>query len=360
MDLNVAGTDHGWVGSFSCLLSAVGFGLMAIFAKLAYGAGVSVEALLVVRFGLAGIILLAVSSATGAWHGMSRRTVLAALAMGACGYAVQAGLYLAAVSQVDASQVALVFSIYPVLVMGAAISIGRDRASTRRLVALVIALAGIVCVLGGPGAASFRAVGALLGLGSALVYTCYILVGDRVVTEAPPVPLTALVCVGAFASCTVVGLAGGGVSLTFGATGWSWLVVLVLVSTVGAILLFFAGLARVGPTLASLLSIVEPVVTVAAAAAVFGERLSGAQYVGGALVLVAVVLVQLPARPGSSLRHRRGVGLLPSGGQPGEGGPHEGDGLGLVVSEALEVRRHPVARDLELLVGEVHDVHTRP
>src|SRR5262249_30572045 len=133
-------------------------------------------------------------------------------------------------------------------------------------------------------------------LGSAMVYTCYILVGDRVVADAPPVPLTALVCTGAFVSCTTFTIVREGTSLAITRAGWSWLVVLVLVCTVGAILLFFAGLSRVGPTLASLLSIVEPVVTVVSAALVFGERLSPAQYAGGALVLAAVVLVQLPGR----------------------------------------------------------------
>src|SRR5689334_8643464 len=137
MDLNGSGRDHGVVGAISCLLSAVGFGLMAVFAKLAYGEGVSVNALLTVRFGTAGALLLVVASASGALRGLPRRTVLAALGMGAFGYAAQAGLYLVAVSRVDASQVALVFCVYPVLVMAAAIAIGRERASARRSVALV-------------------------------------------------------------------------------------------------------------------------------------------------------------------------------------------------------------------------------
>lgn len=282
------------VGGLLCVLSAVGFGLMAIFAKLAYAEGVSVDELIMVRFGMAGAILLAVCLATGALRGMRRSTVLAALAMGAFGYAAQAGLYLAAVSRVDASQVALVFSTYPVLVMAGAIAIGRDRLTTRGLVALLIASAGIVFVLDGASSGRFDLGGAVLSFGSALVYTCYILIGDRVVADARPLPLTALVCVGGFTSTTLARLAGGHVTLDINAAGWFWLVMLVLVSTVGAILLFFAGLARVGPSRAALLSIVEPVVTVMAAAAVFGEQLTGVQMLGGLLVLAAVALVQWP------------------------------------------------------------------
>jgi drug/metabolite transporter (DMT)-like permease len=73
------------------------------------------------------------------------------------------------------------------------------------------------------------------------------------------------------------------------AAGWGWLLCLAAVSTVTAISLFFAGLERVGPTLAAILSTVEPLVTVLLALIVLGERLGAIQLLGGALVLAAVV-----------------------------------------------------------------------
>jgi drug/metabolite transporter (DMT)-like permease len=76
--------------------------------------------------------------------------------------------------------------------------------------------------------------------------------------------------------------------------GFAWLGGLALVSTVGAIALFFAGLRRVGPTAASILSTLEPVVTVALAFVVFGESLGPVQLAGGALVLLAVLAVPAP------------------------------------------------------------------
>ncbi len=76
------------------------------------------------------------------------------------------------------------------------------------------------------------------------------------------------------------------------AAGWGWIACLAVVSTVGAIGLFFAGLRRVGPTTASILSTVEPLVTVVLAFAVFGEALGPVQLAGGALVLAAVLALQ--------------------------------------------------------------------
>jgi drug/metabolite transporter (DMT)-like permease len=109
--------------------------------------------------------------------------------------------------------------------------------------------------------------------------------------------LSTLVCTGAAVTLTLAGLVGGGLSpggVT--ATGWAWLACLAVVSTVGAISLFFAGLRRVGPSAASILSTIEPVVTVALAFVVFGESLGTAQLVGGVLVLSAVVAVRAPLR----------------------------------------------------------------
>ena len=288
------------MGPLLCILSAAGFGAMAIFGKLAYEEGVGVGDLLLVRFSMAAAALLAIALARGAVRGLPRRAVLVSLAMGAIGYATQSGLFFSALERMDASLLALILYTYPVLVCAAAVAIGRERASARRIGALLVASAGVVLVLAGAASGSFDALGAAMGFGAALAYTTYILVGDRVVSGAPLLALAALVCTGAATSFWIAGLLRGGPDLSFSAAGWGWIGAIALVSTVGAILTFFAGLARVGPSAAAILSVFEPVVTVALAAAVFGESLAVVQLVGGALVLAAVVVMQAPALPARS------------------------------------------------------------
>ncbi|MFF1818582.1 DMT family transporter [Kribbella sp. NPDC058245] len=289
------------VGALFCLLSAAAFGAMAVFGKLSYDEGVSVDALLLVRFGLAGLVLLTIALARGAFRGIPRRSVLTSLGMGVFGYAAQAGLYFSALTRIDASLVALLLYLYPILVMVGAIVLGRERASRRRMWALGMALAGIGLVLSGASSGRFNLTGALLAMSAAVVYTCYILVGDRTTAAVPPLALASLVCIGAFGTFLIAAVVRGsdGPLAELGSiqpTGWLWLATLSLVSTVAAILLFFAGMARVGPSVASILSILEPVVTVAAAALVFHEHLSPLQGVGGAVVLAAVLIVQWPTR----------------------------------------------------------------
>jgi drug/metabolite transporter (DMT)-like permease len=214
------------VGPLLCLLSAAGFGAMAIFGKLAYDAG----DLLLVRFALAAALLLAVAAATGALRGLPRRSVLAGLGMGAIGYATQSGLYFDALERMDASLLALIPYVYPALVLIGAVALGRERASVRRVAALLIALAGTALVLAGAASGSLDALGTAMGFGAALAYTVYILTGDRVGVGVPPVALAAFVCLGATCTFALASVVRGGPELGFGADGWGWVGALVVVA----------------------------------------------------------------------------------------------------------------------------------
>ena len=288
------------VGVIYCLASAAAFGAMAIFGKLAYDEGSTVGTLLATRFVVAATILWAFALCSGSGRALRRlapRDVAIALALGALGYGAQAGAYFAALNRLDASLLSLVLYTYPVLVTVAAIALGRESASWRTAGALVLASTGLVLVLAGAASGELDAAGIMLALGAAAVYTTYILTSQGVATRLGALPLSTLVCSGAAISLTAGALAVGDLEPgAVSAAGFGWLGALAVVSTVSAIALFFAGLRRVGPSAASILSTPEPVVTVGLAFAVFGESLGSAQLAGGALVLLAVLAVRVPPR----------------------------------------------------------------
>jgi drug/metabolite transporter (DMT)-like permease len=287
-------------GSLMCLASGASFGAMAVFGKLAYDEGTTVGTLLAVRFALAAVMfwaLVVIGRALADLRSLGRRDVGLALGLGAAGYAVQAGCYFAALERIDASLLSLLLYTFPAIVAGAAVALGRERLDARRLAALGLASGGLALVVAGAGAGTLDPVGAALGLGAAVVYSTYILVSEGIAGRLRPRVLSALVCTGAavslLAGSALLGeLRPGAVT----ATGWFWLACLALVSTVAAIALFFAGLSRVGPSTAAILSTIEPVVTVALAFVVFGEQLGPVQLAGGALVLTAVLVLQAAVR----------------------------------------------------------------
>ena len=305
-------------GTLMCLASGGAFGAMAVFGKLAYGEGATVGTLLAVRFSIAAAVFWAVVIAGGGareLRGLGRRRLGAGLLLGACGYAAQAGLYFAALRRIDASLLSLLLYTFPAMVAAAAVALGRERMDATRAGALTLASGGLALVVAGAGAGRLDPLGAALGLGAAILYSAYILISDRMVAGVRPLLLAALVCTGAATSLTVAsGLLGELRPGALSVTGWGWLACLALVSTVAAISLLFAGLGRVGPTTASILATVEPVVTVLLAFLVFGETLGTSQLAGGACVVAAVLALSRPGRrsrrAGPRGRHPDGDGRL--------------------------------------------------
>jgi drug/metabolite transporter (DMT)-like permease len=273
---------------------------MGVVGKLAYGEGATVGTLLAVRFVLAAALfwlLLVCTGRVDALRALGRRDVGIAVALGAVGYGAQAGSAFAALDRLDPALFSLLLYVYPVLVTIAAIALGRERASGRTTAALVLASSGLVLVLAGAASGSVDAIGAMLAFGAAAIYSAYILGSHGIAGRVDPIVLSTLLCTGAATTLAVGALASGDLHpARVTTTGFAWLGMLALVSTVGAITLFFAGLRRVGPSSAAILSTFEPVVTVGLAFVVFGGSLGTAQLVGGALVLGAVLAVRAPVR----------------------------------------------------------------
>jgi drug/metabolite transporter (DMT)-like permease len=92
--------------------------------------------------------------------------------------------------------------------------------------------------------------------------------------------------------------AGSGPSWPSTAGGWLPVIALSLVSTALAIAAFFAGLRLLGATLTSVLSTLEPVVSVALAALVLGESIGALQAAGGAIVITTAIWLALRPSPG--------------------------------------------------------------
>jgi drug/metabolite transporter (DMT)-like permease len=265
---------------------------MAIFAKEAYATGATVVTLLSIRFLMAAALFWVLVAVRGA-RLPSRRVVVASLALGAIGYAAQAGLFFGALTHIDASLTSLLLYLYPLLVFLGAVAAGRERVTGRRVGALALASAGAALVLMGGSLGALDGVGVAMALGAAVVYAAYILVADRVVGAVDAFMLAALVTTGATASTLAVGAGSGSLDLHFAAAGWGWIAAMALGSTVLGVSTFFAGLRAVGAATASIVSTAEPVVTVALATLVYGEALGASQLAGGVLVLGAVVILQL-------------------------------------------------------------------
>lgn len=285
------------VGAVLVVGSAVAFGAMPVLASVAYANGATPFTLLSVRFLVAlAALQVGVRLARLPEVPLSARRRMIAVGMGAVGYAGTAMGFFASLRYVPAQVAALLFYTYPALVaVGSALL--RRRPLTRvEGLSLVTALAGSALVVGGT-VQSLDGRGVALALGAAVAYAGYIVAGDATLTRLPPHVLARLVVAGALLSSLVATFVAGDRFDVIAPAGWAAGALLGLLSTAFAIFAFLAGLARVGPTVASILSAVEPLVATALAAWVLGERLTPVRAVGAGLVVAAVVLVSLGRKP---------------------------------------------------------------
>ena len=267
-------------------LSAAAFGTLAIFGRAAYAAGMDTFSILCLRFSLAAGCMLALMAARR--ERLPRGSVLFKLVgMGALGYVGQSFAYLTALRYASAGLVALLLYLYPVIVAVLAALVLRERLTPLKGAALALAVAGTALTVGPAGG---QALGIALAIAAAAIYSGYIIVGTQVLRHVSAVQSSAVI----FASA---GLAAGGLMLIDGprlpatAAGWGTIAAIVMVATVLPVVTFLAGLNRIGPTNAAMLSTLEPVVTVLLAAWLLGERLSWLTVLGGGLILTAVVVL---------------------------------------------------------------------
>lgn len=270
------------------LLSAVCFGCLATFAKFSYAAGVTPSSLLALRFLIASVILIPVLAIFRVALPKGRN-LLGFIGMGLL-YTLQSQTFFHALLHANSGLVGLLLYIYPVLVTFGSAALGWERLTPSTIGLLTLALLGIGVTLGDH--LDGEPIGVALALLAAAMYAVYILLGKKFSTNDHPLA-------GAFVIFTTAAIANFALAVPAGLTlpsshlGWLPLLAIALVSTVIAISAFLAGVGRIGAANASVISTIEPIVTISLGISLFGEQLTAQQILGGVIVLGSVIALTL-------------------------------------------------------------------
>jgi DME family drug/metabolite transporter len=160
--------------------------------------------------------------------------------------------------------------------------------------ATACALAGCVLLLAPGAEATADALGVALALVAGGCYAVYTVSAKRLLSAGvQPLPILAgSVATGAVVLAPVLANGAGGLASGRGLALVAWLG---LVATGLGYLLFARGLAQVPAAAAGTLSLAEPLTASLLGIAVLGERLSGAEAAGGALLAAGLALATLGA-----------------------------------------------------------------
>jgi len=296
------------------LVAASMFGTLGPLSRFAYDAGMQPLAFVTWR-GAIGFLATAAFVAWRIGRGGRRMTRLAdldgrarlSLAIAALmGFLLNLSLFIA-FDRITVALVLLGFYTYPVLVAIINVLLGREPLDRPRVVALLLAVLGMVAVVASQldPAAGIRFDG--IGIGLALAAACsqaVFVILSRSGYRAVPADQAMGVVLAVTVVCSVaLALATGATpTLAYPLQAPSVLPLLAFTGLFAAAIpsmLFLIGIRLVGGTGAGILMLFEPVVGVVLAALLLNEGLSPIQVLGGLAILAAALILQRATRPGA-------------------------------------------------------------
>lgn len=293
---------HRGRGTALVLLAALFFSTSGTLGKPAMAAGFSPQQVAAMRIAFAGLVLLLGVAAVAP----RRLRVTAAdlpvlIGYGLLGVAGVQLMYFISAGRIPVGIAILCEFVSPVLIALWVRFVRRHRLPRAMWGGIALAMAGLSLVAQVWQGLTLDAVGLLAGLGAAICSAGYFLLGERAVAEQDPLGLVTWgMVIGAIAICVVAPPWTWPVHLLtenvgFGAWHppiWVLLTVLVLVATVLAYVTGISALRHLPASVASVLGLVEPILTTAAAWILIGESLSWVQVLGAGVLLSGAFIVQ--------------------------------------------------------------------
>lgn len=289
-----------WIGVALVAVASVGFGFMGLFRDWADRGGVSsAQSLLFLRFAIASVVFVGVMIARRTpWP--RGRTLLWLLGLGAIGYFGEALCYFKALELgVPSGLTSVLLYLYPGIVAVLSRVFFKEKLSIARVIAIAAAFVGTVMAIdpfNADHSSSASATGIAFGIGSALMYSLYIVVGSRVTKGVDAIACSAVVSLSAAAAFGTVALATGPTWPT-APIGWLGVLALALLATVVSVLGIIAGMQKIGPVDTSTIATLEAMTTVAVGAIFLHEQLGAVQWIGGGLILAAAVVMARARKP---------------------------------------------------------------
>lgn len=293
-------------GALLVFLAGSLWGSIGLFIRLMSDAGASAGTISFLRMAFAFVILLvitAVRSGLSAFR-VSGRTLFFSAALGLVCHGVYNVFYSWAVVRVGVTVSAVLLNVAPVFTAIFSAALFRERITARKCAALVINVVG--CALAATGgqltAASLSLSGILFGVASGLCYALTAIFGRLAGEDSDPFVISTYSYLFA-ALFLAVFLRPWAAPITI-TPSVAWIGFLyALIPTAIGYLLYYQGVQQIQES--SKVPVIASVETVAAAllgALVLGERLSGMHYLGIAVVMVSIVLMQRPPAPRSNDR----------------------------------------------------------
>lgn len=281
---------HRWrqSGILWALLSPLFLGLIPVFAKLAYQAGMDVYSVVAIRTVFATAFLWSVVLVVNRrWVESSSPATLSSLLAGTIN-GVGSLFFYASLSRIDASLGQLINITYLIFVTILLRLIGQ-RVSMVTVGRTLLAVGGIyLLTAGGLGTPDWMGIGFMIV--AAVSYAVQLVLSQRILYEIPAVTMTLYAIAGMSLVVVLPWLLLGDGLATITVAGWEAVLLMGLATALSRLTLFL-GVKKLGSIQTALFGVAEVIVTIIIAAIFLGETFTGQQWLGALVVVVSILLV---------------------------------------------------------------------
>ena len=301
------------IGFLTVIGAAALFGMLGPLSRFAYDAGMQPAAFVAWRAGVALVVLGVViawrvgrgSAVLLRFRSMPRRAQVTLLIAALMGFSLNLAMFMA-FDRITVALALLGFYTYPAMIAVVNVVLGREPLDRTRMIALGLALAGMIAVVAAQldpaNGIRLDALGIGFALGAALSQTVYVVVSRDGYPDVPTDQAIAVVLAVTVVGASLLAILGGAPeTLAWPLVEPSVLPILVFTGVFAAAipsLGFLRGIREIGSLRAGILMLFEPVVGVALAAWLLGETLGPVQIAGAVAILIAAILLQRASRVG--------------------------------------------------------------
>lgn len=280
------------LGALCAILSGLCYGFIGYFGITIVNSGLSVVNMLFWRFLVATFLMLLVLLPKYRLILKDYKENLKIVFYGIIFFGSSAIMYFVASKYIGTGLAMVIFFIYPAFVMLFNIFYYKLPINKAYCIAFSLLLIGVVCLID-IHEFTFDLMGIGLGILSAVLYTCYILVSKK--SHIDPSISTLMVLTGCMILCLISAWVDDSLYIPAGIENWMNLICMAIFCTCLPIVLLLQGLKYISSEQASMLSVLEPVFVVIIGILLLDEKITEMQISGTVIIIFGALLTFLPA-----------------------------------------------------------------
>ena len=278
-------------GVLYLLLASVSFGVMPILAKLAYAHGANSYSVLFLRFLFAAFMLLYYLLKNKISLILTKNQFLIIALLGVVGYSGTSGFIFLAYNYISVGLATMIMFTYPAIVTIVSFIIYKEKLYTRKIVSLLISLGGIYTLIG-VGKVNFNFKGIAFAFLSAIFYSVYVLgASHSEIKRVNSYVMTFYVSLAAGVTILIFGVSTNNINFNIDYYGLICILLLAFISTVVALMAFIQGVKIIGPSKASIISTLEPIISLILGLIILKESISIQVVFGSVMVIISILIL---------------------------------------------------------------------